>query len=93
LSLSAAELRLLPEADRDLWFARFWSAKEAAAKAEGAGFQGRPRDYTIVGPDATGCTVTVAGRAYPVAWREVANPPELPPRRYCVAWTRGPHPA
>jgi phosphopantetheinyl transferase len=93
LSLSDAERRLLPEADRDLWFARFWSAKEAAAKAEGTGFQGRPRDYTIVGPDAAGCTVTVAGRAYPVAWREVSNPPELPSRRYCVAWTWGPRSA
>ncbi|ONK14105.1 Polyketide synthase PksN [Streptomyces sp. MP131-18] len=66
----------------DAWFARFWAAKEAAAKAEGTGFRGRPRDFAVVeaGRDqlvvATGtgrhrvrCTrVTHGARVYAVAW-------------------------
>jgi phosphopantetheinyl transferase len=76
--------------DRDLWFARFWAAKEAVAKAEGTGFNGRPRDFVITAHGRDGLTVTANGRTYLVAHREVGNPPDLPPRRYVVAWTWGP---
>jgi acyl transferase domain-containing protein/phosphopantetheinyl transferase len=86
-ALSAAEIDLLPDDDRSLWFARFWAAKEAAAKAEGTGLQGRPRDFTVLAPTAAGCLVAVSGRTYPVGWREVGNPPELTARTYTVAWT------
>lgn len=56
-----------------LWFTRFWTAKEAAAKAEGTGFGGRPHAFEVtdVTPDASGgapaaVTVTVGGRRHHV---------------------------
>src|SRR6185369_7421545 len=40
------------------WFARIWAAKEAVAKADGTGLQGRPRRYVVdlVVPVGTGAT-------------------------------------
>ncbi|WP_238438176.1 type I polyketide synthase [Frankia nepalensis] len=35
------------ELARAAWFARMWAAKEAAAKADGTGLQGRPRRFVI----------------------------------------------
>ncbi|WP_306321365.1 MULTISPECIES: polyketide synthase [unclassified Streptomyces] len=72
---------------------RFWSAKEAAAKAAGTGLRGRPRDFTVTGFDGGGADdLTVRGPApahptYRVRLAETANPPGLPPRAYVVAWT------
>ncbi|MDX2674875.1 polyketide synthase [Streptomyces soliscabiei] len=77
-----------------LWFARFWAAKEAVAKAEGTGFGGRPRDFTVLDTTPAGDRLTVAGRlapAYTVHCAPAANPPRLPDRSYAVAWTTG-HP-
>ncbi|MEU9307211.1 beta-ketoacyl synthase N-terminal-like domain-containing protein [Streptomyces sp. NPDC048256] len=77
-----------------LWFTRFWAAKEAVAKAEGTGFGGRPRDFTVLDATPAGDRLTVAGRlerAYPVHCAPAANPPRLPDRSYVVAWTTG-HP-
>lgn len=77
-----------------LWFTRFWAAKEAVAKAEGTGFDGRPRDFTVLDATPAGDRLTVAGRlgrAYPVHCAPAANPPRLPDRSYVVAWTTG-HP-
>jgi acyl transferase domain-containing protein/phosphopantetheinyl transferase len=78
-----------PEA---LWFTRFWAAKEAVAKAEGTGFRGRPRDFTVL-EAATDKQLLVSGRlerAYPVHYEPAGNPPGLPDRTYVVAWTTGP---
>ncbi|MFJ9022086.1 beta-ketoacyl synthase N-terminal-like domain-containing protein [Streptomyces sp. NPDC102259] len=77
-----------------LWFTRFWAAKEAVAKAEGTGFGGRPRDFTVLDATPAGDRLTVAGRlerAYAVHCAPAANPPRLPDRSYVVAWTTG-HP-
>ncbi|MEV4744255.1 beta-ketoacyl synthase N-terminal-like domain-containing protein [Streptomyces sp. NPDC049555] len=71
---------------------RFRAAKEAAAKAEGTGPPGRPRDLCITVADGDRLTVrTPSGRTYPVSLAEVANPPGLRPRRYVVAWTEDTH--
>ncbi|MFE9474678.1 beta-ketoacyl synthase N-terminal-like domain-containing protein [Streptomyces griseofuscus] len=94
-ALGPAELRLLraqsgPEAE---WFARFWAAKEAVAKAEGTGFGGRPRDFRVLEATPDGSRLLVSGRladAYPVHCAQAANPPALAPRAYVVAWTTGP---
>lgn len=78
-----------PEA---LWFTRFWAAKEAVAKAEGTGFGGRPRDFTVL-EAATPGRLLVSGRlapAYTVRCERAGNPPRLPDRQYVVAWTTGP---
>jgi acyl transferase domain-containing protein/phosphopantetheinyl transferase len=40
--------RLAQVADRESWFTRFWSAKEAVAKAVGSGLQGKPPEITVV---------------------------------------------
>ncbi|WP_338674121.1 beta-ketoacyl synthase N-terminal-like domain-containing protein [Streptomyces sp. SCSIO 30461] len=79
-----------------LWFTRFWAAKEAAAKAEGTGFAGRPRDFAVVAAAHDRLTVevrTASGeppRTHRVACEQVSNPPGLPERSYVVAWTGGP---
>ncbi len=75
-----------------LWFARFWAAKEAVAKAEGTGFRGRPRDFTVL-QVVSGSRLLVSGRlerAYTVHYEAAGNPPNLPDRTYVVAWTTGP---
>lgn len=69
------------------WFTRFWTAKEAVAKARGTGLRGRPADYRVVAADAERLRVVTEGRAYEVSVRQVANPPGLPERQYIVAWT------
>nr|WP_078890088.1 type I polyketide synthase [Streptomyces sp. NBRC 110468] len=99
-ALAEDELRLLRRlsagaADSEaLWFTRFWTAKEAVAKAEGTGFDGRPRDFTVLDAAPAGDRLTVAGRlerAHTVYCAPAANPPRLPDRSYVVAWTTG-HP-
>ncbi|MFI1797993.1 beta-ketoacyl synthase N-terminal-like domain-containing protein [Streptomyces sp. NPDC020379] len=71
---------------------RFWAAKEAAAKAEGTGLRGRPRDFRVVSADGDRLTVrTPSGRTHPVSLAEVGNPAGLRPRRYIVAWTEDAH--
>jgi len=97
-ALGDGELALLRERcaatgeSEDLWFTRFWAAKEAVAKAEGTGFGGRPRDFTVrqvAGEER----LLVSGRLnrdYTVQHARTANPPGLPDRDYVVAWTTGP---
>jgi acyl transferase domain-containing protein/phosphopantetheinyl transferase len=52
-ALTASERALLDELagtdpdSRALWFTRFWTAKEAAAKADGTGLEGRPRRFVV----------------------------------------------
>ncbi|MFF5858687.1 beta-ketoacyl synthase N-terminal-like domain-containing protein [Streptomyces sp. NPDC012751] len=98
-ALGPVELRLLSARCADggetpaLWFTRFWAAKEAVAKAEGAGFGGRPRDFTVLEAAPDGSRLLVSGRlerAYTVHCAPAANPPGLPERDYVVAWTTGP---
>ncbi|MFH0178949.1 beta-ketoacyl synthase N-terminal-like domain-containing protein [Streptomyces cacaoi] len=99
-ALGEGELRLLrglsagSGGSEALWFTRFWAAKEAVAKAEGTGFGGRPRDFTVLDATPAGDRLTVAGRlerGYTVHCAPAANPPRLPDRSYVVAWTTG-HP-
>jgi phosphopantetheinyl transferase len=86
-SLSAAD-----GSDSWLWFTRFWAAKEAVAKAEGTGFDGKPRRFTVTEVAGSEMKVTVGSHTYRVEFREVANPEDLPKRQYVVAWTWGPDP-
>ncbi|WP_416980215.1 beta-ketoacyl synthase N-terminal-like domain-containing protein [Streptomyces sp. T028] len=101
-ALGPDELRLLRDLltttgdSEALWFTRFWAAKEAVAKAEGTGFGGRPRDFTVLDATPDGDRLTVSGRlegSYAVHCEPAANPPTLPARSYVVAWTTGPAPA
>uniref|UniRef100_UPI0031CF106E beta-ketoacyl synthase N-terminal-like domain-containing protein n=1 Tax=Streptomyces hawaiiensis TaxID=67305 RepID=UPI0031CF106E len=69
---------------------RFWAAKEAAAKAEGTGLGGRPRDFTAVEAEDGARALTVrapSGRLRRIRLADVTNPPGLPTRTYTVAWT------
>ncbi|MFI5883164.1 beta-ketoacyl synthase N-terminal-like domain-containing protein [Streptomyces sp. NPDC051554] len=91
LALMRAQLAATGESEA-LWFARFWAAKEAVAKAEGTGFRGRPRDFAVF-QVVPGSRLLVSGRlerAYTVHYEPAGNPPKLPDRTYVVAWTTGP---
>ncbi|MFD4557781.1 beta-ketoacyl synthase N-terminal-like domain-containing protein [Streptomyces sp. NPDC058469] len=91
LALLRAQLTATGESEA-LWFARFWAAKEAVAKAEGTGFRGRPRDFAVF-QVVSGSRLSVSGRlerAYTVHYEPAGNPPSLPDRTYVVAWTTGP---
>ncbi|MFE3183436.1 beta-ketoacyl synthase N-terminal-like domain-containing protein [Streptomyces violascens] len=70
-----------------LWFTRFWAAKEAAAKAEGTGFGGRPHAFEVTAAAPDALTVTVDGRrhhvrctlvdpTHVVAWTTTATTPK-----------------
>ncbi|MFJ9818986.1 beta-ketoacyl synthase N-terminal-like domain-containing protein [Streptomyces sp. NPDC101151] len=98
-ALGPDELRLLSarcaqgDATEALWFTRFWAAKEAVAKAEGIGFDGRPRDFAVREAAPDGSRLVVSGRlerAYTVHCAQASNPPALARRDYVVAWTTGP---
>ena len=47
MAFTARERDMLPASGRDEWIARFWSAKEAAAKARGTGLAGNPARFEI----------------------------------------------
>lgn len=59
-----------------------WCAKEAAAKAEGTGLGGRPRDWTVADDPASGGlrVLSPGGRPYPVRTTAL-------PDGHVVAWT------
>ncbi len=47
MCLSDDELALGAGMPPDVWVTRAWTAKEAAAKADGTGLRGRPRDFVV----------------------------------------------
>ena len=53
LAFTPTERAMLPAEERDEWVARFWAAKEAAAKARGTGLEGNPKSVTISERDGT----------------------------------------
>jgi phosphopantetheinyl transferase len=73
---------------------RFWSAKEAVAKAEGTGLEGRPTAFVITTAqgETFSVTCTQTAREYLVEMRVVAGPAtsEDEPTSYVVAWTHAP---
>jgi phosphopantetheinyl transferase len=77
--------------DPELWFARFWTAKEAVAKARGTGFQGRPRDFAVVSAKEREIRLAVTDDTsgtnllYRVDVSCMTNRPGLPTRSYVVA--------
>ncbi|HET9168013.1 MAG TPA: beta-ketoacyl synthase N-terminal-like domain-containing protein [Actinospica sp.] len=79
--------------DGPLWFARFWVAKEAAAKAEGTGLRGNPKAFAVVhaalaeDADAAELTVRTSSTRHHVRTVALANPEDLPERHYQVGWT------
>ncbi|MDM4721113.1 beta-ketoacyl synthase N-terminal-like domain-containing protein [Micromonospora sp. WMMA1363] len=96
LALSDQELKLIDGMGTDGdgrrgWLARFRTAENAVAKAEG--IFADSRRFTVVAATPTTLTVQAGTRIYEVGCREVENPDDLPPRRYVVCWTWGPQPA
>jgi phosphopantetheinyl transferase len=93
--LVAADPRPRDEAET-LWFARFFTAKEAVGKAEGTGLAGNPRAFAVLSATESGLIVEARrgapdpARRYQVHTAVLANPDDLPARRYTVAWTQGP---
>ncbi len=88
--LTDTERRLLDAvcssvAERPSWVTRFWTAKEAVAKATGTGLGGRPHRFAVERVDGDRLLVA-AGDGAPSRWAqtEVGTAPEP----YAVAWTR-----
>ncbi|MGH3511021.1 MAG: 4'-phosphopantetheinyl transferase superfamily protein [Pseudonocardiaceae bacterium] len=87
--LTGAERRLLDtqsssDAQRASWVTRFWTAKEAVAKATGTGLGGRPHQFAIERVDGDRLLVAT-GAAGPSRWVQTAVGTE--PGPYAVAWT------
>jgi acyl transferase domain-containing protein/phosphopantetheinyl transferase len=89
----ADELALLAERAaatgerKAVWFARFWTAKEAVAKLLGTGLRGAPEKFEVISAEPDRLTVRVGGRDHLVPCRKIGNPPGLTAREYIVAWT------
>jgi acyl transferase domain-containing protein/phosphopantetheinyl transferase len=87
--LTDAECRLLDTlcssvAERPSWVTRFWTAKEAVAKAAGTGLGGRPHRFEVQQVDGDRLLVTGGGGA-PSRWVQTEVGAESEP--YAVAWT------
>jgi phosphopantetheinyl transferase len=87
--LTEAERRLLDTlcssvAERPSWVTRFWTAKEAIAKAAGTGLGGRPHKFAVQRVDGDRLLVA-AGEGAPSRWVQTGVGSE--PEPYAVAWT------
>ncbi|MGH3934410.1 MAG: 4'-phosphopantetheinyl transferase superfamily protein [Pseudonocardiaceae bacterium] len=87
--LTDAECRLVDAqsssvAQRASWVTRFWTAKEAVAKATGTGLGGRPHQFAVERVDGDRLLVT-AGEATSRHWVQTALGTH--PEPYAVAWT------
>nr|WP_143765833.1 type I polyketide synthase [Catenulispora acidiphila] len=82
--------RLAASGGEDVWFTRFWTAKEAVAKAMGTGLAGNPRSFAVVRAGMRDAVVDVNGHRIRVRFELLENPEDLPARQYVVAWTEGP---
>jgi phosphopantetheinyl transferase len=86
--LTAAERELLDTVapaghpDRASWVTRFWTAKEAVAKAGGTGLAGRPARFVVTSVDSDRLRVVVDGTAHWVRTRTGDNPVQ-----FAVGWT------
>ncbi|MFQ5737970.1 MAG: type I polyketide synthase [Acidobacteriota bacterium] len=78
--LSASEVALLPQADRDEWVTRCWCAKEAAGKALGTGLRGAPKKLVVTRIE--GECLEVAGQ-----WVGTKREDGWGADAYVVAWT------
>ena len=87
--LTAEERRLLDtvvpadSALRAAWVTRFWTAKEAVAKARGTGLGGRPARFVVTAVNGDELSVVVDGVDYQVMTRTGNDP--VP---FAVGWTR-----
>ncbi|MBB4909421.1 beta-ketoacyl synthase N-terminal-like domain-containing protein [Actinophytocola algeriensis] len=83
---AAEELAVLDElagsSGTDLWFTRFWAAKEAVAKACGTGLRGDPRRFRVVAAATATLTVQYGQTSYRAGLAEVPG--------HVVAWTLEP---
>lgn len=89
-ALTAGERDLLaagPAAERDRTITRWWVAKEAAAKAQGTGMDGRPRDFEVIEDHGDRLRI---GRRW-LATQTLTDPAgpsgAAEPQEYVVAWT------
>jgi malonyl CoA-acyl carrier protein transacylase/phosphopantetheinyl transferase len=94
IALNAQERELLAELGEsagegeEVWFTRFWAAKEAAAKAEGHGLRGRPREFTVLSASPYGLLVDSRRQRHHVRCEHITTSvPGSPHHRYVVAWT------
>ncbi|MGH3687045.1 MAG: acyltransferase domain-containing protein [Pseudonocardiaceae bacterium] len=71
-------------AERPSWVTRFWTTKEAVAKAAGTGLGGRPHRFAVQQVDGDRLLIT-AGNETPSRWVQTGVGTE--PEPYAVAWT------
>ncbi|HEY6423213.1 MAG TPA: 4'-phosphopantetheinyl transferase superfamily protein, partial [Pseudonocardiaceae bacterium] len=73
-----------PDSTRSSWVTRFWAAKEAVAKAAGAGLGGRPHRFAVQRVDGDRLLVAT-GDGTSSRWVQTGTGAESEP--YAVAWT------
>jgi malonyl CoA-acyl carrier protein transacylase/phosphopantetheinyl transferase len=77
--------------EQAVWMTRFWTAKEAVAKALGTGLSGRPRDFVVTGAEGGQLLVTCLVPGRDAATHRVHTrllPPAAPGSPgHVVAWT------
>jgi phosphopantetheinyl transferase (holo-ACP synthase) len=79
--LTDGEMGLLPASDGDRWLTRFWTAKEAAAKQAGTGFEGRPKDFEVTSIDGNALRVGSHWVDTEIVTQDTGN-------EFVVGWTR-----
>ncbi|MFI1769418.1 beta-ketoacyl synthase N-terminal-like domain-containing protein [Streptomyces sp. NPDC020800] len=91
IALGGTERRLLHDLHtssgepESVWFTRFWAAKEAAAKAEGTGLRGRPKDFAVEAAWPGGLLIKTARHRHRVHIDRLAA--GVSTKDYVVAWT------
>ncbi len=76
-----------PHTARAGWLTRFWTAKEAVAKAEGTGLGGRPHRFVVERVDSDGLLVRTQHDSGYSRARWVRTALGATPEPYALAWT------
>ena len=76
-----------PPAERDRTITRWWAAKEAAAKADGTGMDGRPRDFEVIEDSGDRLRIGQRWLATQIVTDPAGPSGTAEPQEHVVAWT------
>lgn len=76
-----------PPDERDRTITRWWAAKEAAAKADGTGMDGRPRDFEVIEDSGDRLRIGQRWLATQIVTDPAGPSGTAEPQEHVVAWT------